>query len=138
MTVLITRPEDVAHYVDPDKPLIFASRTTRGADNGFITVVPYRHEVYPDSAGLVTTPDLHPGPATVSIGGKSYDIEVPISNDDVPLWPLIDAGLPTPPESSAMMFVRNGGGVRRTQVLTLAAYSSIPTPDPETVYFIIE
>ena len=138
MTVLITRPEDVAHYVDPDKPLIFASRNIRGADNGFITVVPWRHDVYPDANGLVQTPDLHPGAATVSISGKKYDIVIPDSEEDVPLWPLIDAGMPPPPDPSATMFIRNAGGARRIQIVTQAEYNSIPVPDPETLYGFIE
>jgi hypothetical protein len=87
------------------------------------------------SSGVLTTPDLDPGPALVRIGATVYSIEIPDSDTSVRLWPLIQAGLPVPPSAEADA-VRNGGGVARAQTITQAAYNALVTPDPATLYVI--
>lgn len=87
--------------------------------------------------GVLTTPDLDPGLASVIVGGKSYSITIPDSDTPIRLWPLIEAGLPIPPSEEASA-VRNGGGVARVQVITEAAYAALTTPDPETAYYLYE
>lgn len=87
--------------------------------------------------GVLTTPDLDPGPAVVNVGQRHYEIEIPDSATPVRLWPLIHAGLPIPAAEEASA-VRNGGGVARIQRITESAYLELLTPDPETLYVVIE
>ena len=71
-------------------------------------------------SGVLTSPDLVAGPALVQIGsvGPIYEIQIPESANPVPLWPLIDAGMPQPP-AGAPGFVRNGGGVEAADLADL-------------------
>ncbi|WP_280317314.1 phage upper tail fiber protein [Nocardia wallacei] len=87
--------------------------------------------------GVLTTPDLDPGPALVSVGHRRFQIEIPDSGTPVRLWPLIHAGLPIPPAEEASA-VRNAGGVARIQRITESAYLALTTPDPETLYVVVE
>ena len=86
--------------------------------------------------GVLTSPDLVAGPALVQIGsvGPTYEIQIPESAEPVRLWPLIDAGMPQPP-AGAPGFVRNGGGMARTEVLAMPDYPMHPK-DPATMYFL--
>ncbi|RBO87011.1 phage upper tail fiber protein [Nocardia puris] len=83
--------------------------------------------------GVLTTPDLDPGPAVVRVGAHEYRITIPDSETPVRLWPRIQEGLPVPPEQEAAA-VRNGGGISRIQALTQTEYDAIPSPDSETLY----
>ena len=89
------------------------------------------------SGGVLTTPDLDPGPTIVTVGPRRYHVTVPDSPDPIRLWPLIQAGLPIPPEQEARA-IRNGGGLAIGKVSELDDYLAIPTPDPETLYFVPE
>lgn len=135
MTVI---SEPIAHIggADDRTAFEFSSPILRENDagTGTITRAPV-HLVAIE--GVLTTPGLDPGPCTVRIGQTAYQIEIPDSPTPVRLWPLIEAGLPVPAEEEAAA-VRNGGGVARIQRLTQTEYAAIVTPDPETLYVVIE
>lgn len=105
------------------------------ADN--FVVVPVRVECAL-VGGVLTTPNLAAGPAIVELGlsGPTYKIEIPAVAGPVKLWPLIDAGMPTPVNAAG--FVRNAGGIARVARTTTGDYAAMPTPDPETLYIEFE
>lgn len=90
--------------------------------------------------GAFTTPNLDPGPYTCEIRWgaaqpyEQFPIEVPAESGTFRLWPLIDAGLPTPPPG-APGFVRNAGGIDRMEPVELADYSTHPKV-PATLYIL--
>lgn len=133
MTV-ISEPVDNIAGADSRTTFEFATLLLReSADGtGTVTTAPYFVQA---TDGMLTTPDLDPGPAQVRIGQRVYRIEVPDSPDPIRLWPLIEAGLPVAPVEEAAA-VRNGGGARRLEVDELADYEAIAVPDPETLFFI--
>lgn len=135
MTIISEPVENIAG-ADNSTRFEFASVILRDSDDstGLVTVRP---EFVTAADGVLTTPDLDPGPATVRIGQQLYRIEIPDSPTPIRLWPLIEAGLPVPPEEEATA-VRNAGGVRRIQVADLIDYMEMPTPDPETLYVVPE
>lgn len=135
MTV-ITEPIENIAGADNNTRFEFSSTILRESDDGtsLITVNP----VFLTAAdGVLTTPDMDPGPAQVRIGQRLYLIDIPDTATPVRLWPLIEAGLPVPPVEEATA-VRNGGGVARIQRLSEEAYSALETPDPETLYVVVE
>ncbi|WP_280371195.1 hypothetical protein [Nocardia wallacei] len=138
MTVITARITDIAGAADARK-VVFYTIVPRENSDGTAIVGTKRHEYIPDDTGSITTGELDPGPAKVQIGvgTAGYAIEIPDSGTPVPLWPLIQAGLPIPPIEEATA-VRNGGGVRRIQRITEAAYLELPIKDPETLYVVVE
>lgn len=86
--------------------------------------------------GVLTSPNLVPGPAVVQVGNETYDIEIPDSAAPVQLWPLIDAGMPPPVNVPG--FVRNAGGIARITRVTRDEYAALTNPDPETLYIVFE
>lgn len=135
MTV-ISEPVENIGGADDKTVFTFASVILRESDDGTGLITTTSTHVRA-TEGVLTTPDLDPGPAMVRIGAKPYRITIPDSPDPIRLWPLIEAGLPIPPTEEAAA-VRNGGGVARIQVTELADYHAIPTPDPETLYVVPE
>lgn len=133
MTVISDTVENVGGQPYPQS-IVFSVETIRDTVAGDAIVSTRRYSV-PLTNGAFTTADMDPGPAKVMIGNRPYDITIPDEPTPVRLWPLIDAGMPA--TDSGLMFVRNGGGVSRTQKLTAAAYAAIPTPDPETFYIVV-
>lgn len=135
MTV-ISEPISSIAGADDLTVFVFRSLRNRQSDDGtgFVTT---RIETMQASGGVLTTPDMDPGPAAVKIGATEYKITIPDSDDPIRLWPLVEAGLPVPPAEEATA-VRNGGGVRRIAVAELDDYLAMPTPDPETVYIVPE
>lgn len=89
--------------------------------------------------GVLTTPSLDPGWARVRVGQRIYYVQIPDWPDASPiqLSPLLDVATPIPP-AHAIDAVRNGGGVARIQRITEAAYAALTTPDPETLYVVVE
>jgi hypothetical protein len=135
MTVISELIENIAG-ADNNTGFEFASTILRESDDGtgMITI----HPVFlTATAGVLTTPDIDPGPARVRIGQRLYAIEVPDSETPVRLWPLIEAGLPIPPSEEAAA-VRNGGGVALIKRISESDYSALVTPDPETLYVVVE
>ncbi|MEA1796976.1 hypothetical protein [Rhodococcus qingshengii] len=133
MTVLTGQIRDVAEFDDQS---VFAFRIPeiRGDGNEVVTTRTYFVQAV---NGVLTTPDLSPGPATLTVRAKEYQILIPESGSPLPIWPLIDAGMP-PPEPGALGFVRDGGGVTRIQALTQNEYAVLDNPDPATLFIITD
>lgn len=131
MTVLFDDLTNIAGASEL-RPIYFYVPKIRENDNSDGIITKTKTEVRAVD-GAFTTPDLDAGPAKVVIGSDVYDILIPESSAPVRLWPLIDAGIPTPREP-APGFVRDGGGIARVQAVTAAEYASM-THDPATLYF---
>ncbi len=135
MTIISEPLQDPAGRPETE-PLAFYIETIRQNVSGTGTVSVKRVDVTP-VAGVLTTPNLDPGPAEVQWRGSRYKITIPNSPAPVRLWPLIDAGM-APPGINAPGFVRNAGGAARIEVMTLAEYAAIAPGDPETVYITLD
>lgn len=135
MTVISEPVDDIAG-ADSTTQFEFRSAVLRESDDGTSTVTTRPLFITPTS-GVLTTPSMDPGPAFVRIGQRTYAIEIPDSGTPVRLWPLIEAGLPIPAAEEATA-VRNGGGIARAQRITTSAYAALVTPDPETLYAVVE
>ena len=90
-------------------------------------------------SGVLTTPDLLPGPCLLTIQGDpiEYRIVIPDSSESVLLWPLIEAATPPNPSEWATGHVADGGGVTRIQAVALTAYPGMQK-DPATLYAIFD
>lgn len=91
------------------------------------------------ATGAFTTPNLEPGRWRVRIVWSAletpaeYEITIPSSTSTIRLWPLVDAAAP-PPAATIPGFVRNAGGINRTQFISTTAYAALTAPDPTTLY----
>lgn len=132
MTVLTGQIRDVAEF-DDQSVFAFQIPEIRGDGNEVVTTRTYFVQAV---NGVLTTPDLSPGPATLTVRAKEYQIVIPESGSPLPIWPLIDAGMPPPVGQPG--FVRNAGGIARIQRTTVANYAAIPSKDPETLYITFE
>lgn len=134
MTVISEPIANIAG-ADNDTQFVFSSPVVRETDDGtgLVTIAPTF--LYP-VGGVLTTPDLDPGPATVRIGQTAFNIEIPDSGTPVRLWPLVEAGMPVAPAQEATAVI-NGGGIARVQKITESAYAALVTPDPETEYSVV-
>lgn len=132
MTVLTGQIRDVAEF-DDQSVFAFQIPEIRGDGNEVVTTRTYFVQAV---NGVLTTPDLSPGPATLTVRAKEYQILIPESGSPLPIWPLIDAGMPPPLGQPG--FVRNAGGIARIQRTTVANYAAIPSKDPETLYITFE
>lgn len=135
MTVISEPVADIGG-ADNNTVFTFSVPLLRESDTG-LGLVTTRTLSVTAKAGILTTPDLDVGPAKVMVGLRAYGIEIPDSPTPIRLWPLIQAGLPIPPEQEVDA-VRNLGGIRGEKTLELDDYLAIPTPDPETLYFVPE
>ncbi|MDG3012445.1 hypothetical protein G4X40_20095 [Rhodococcus sp. D2-41] len=135
MTIISERIADLAG-VPETGTVTFWTTVLRENDTHTGTVTTRRHS-FLVVAGLLTTTDLDPGPARVQIGPHAYDVVIPESTAPIRLWPLIDAALPAalPPGTG---WIRDGGGIARGQALTSTEYAAITTPDPDSLYFIVD
>ncbi|NEW40766.1 hypothetical protein GV794_01840 [Nocardia cyriacigeorgica] len=133
MTV-ISEPISNIAGADNGTSFMFVSPVIRESDDGtgLITTHP---TVVTAVNGVLTTPDLDPGPATVRIGARGYSITIPDSPTPIRLWPLIEAGLPVPPAEEAAA-VKNGGGIARAQRVTQSWFAA-NSHDPDTLYLVI-
>jgi hypothetical protein len=137
VTVISDQIENIAG-ADNATTFTFYSPVVRDSDDGtaLITTLTTAHLIA--TAGVLTTPDLDPGPATVRIGLHAFEIEIPDSPTPVRLWPLVEAGLPVSADQVSSAVI-NGGGARRIQVMTAAEYAAlvaITTPDPGSIFFV--
>lgn len=137
MTVLTATVRDIAG-IDDATTFTFYVPSVRQDDAGtagLVTPPRYRANAVD---GVLTTPDMEPGPAVLRISGdpNEYRIVIPASATPLELWPLIDAGMPPPVGEPG--FVRNAGGIARMQRITESAYAALATPDPETLYITFE
>lgn len=135
MTVISEPIQNIAGLGERQK-VRFTVPVVRESSDSNALVTTRVHEVAPVN-GVLTTPDLDPGPARVWIGADEYDITVPDSSTPVRLWPLIDAALDAP-APTATGFVKDAGNVARIQALTQAQYNAMTTPDPGTLYIITD
>ncbi|MBF6133523.1 hypothetical protein IU501_10980 [Nocardia otitidiscaviarum] len=133
MTV-ISEPVGTIAGADNSTQFEFWSPVLRESADGTGTITARPHFLTPVD-GVLTTPDLDPGPASVRIGQRVYRIEIPDDPAPVRLWPLIEAGLPVAPaeESTA---VRNFGGVPGLRRVTQSWYAANPH-DPDTLYVVV-
>ena len=92
MTVISENVKDIAGLADNTKVVFYTNMPRENAaGDGIIT--PRRVTVTPN-AGVLTTPQLDPGPAKVFYGTSSFDIVIPTSGTPVRLWPLIEQYVP--------------------------------------------
>ena len=136
MTV-ISEPISSIAGADNDTDFRFSSPVLRSSSSGtgMVTTAPVLVNAV---AGVLTTPNFDPGPATVRVGQRIYNITIPNSGTPVRLTPLIEAGLPIAPAEEASAVV-NGGGFARGQVMTADAYAALTsttTPDPGSVFLV--
>lgn len=131
MAVIADSILDIGHQ-RAVRTITFAAKRIRLDDDGAGVIIPYAHTVEVLPNGSFVSPDLDPGPAVVTIGSESYDINVPDGGGTVALWPLIDAQLPTPPTGD--QWVRNAGGVDRVLWMPEAEYQALPERDRNTTY----
>ena len=134
---IISEPIESIAGADNNTQFEFSSPTVRESDDG-TSLITRRPVWLVAEDGVLTTPDLDPGPATVTIGQRSFNITIPDSGTPVRLWPLVEAGLPVPPEQEATAVI-NGGGFVRGEVMTAAEYSALTsstTPDPGSMFFV--
>lgn len=91
------------------------------------------------TGGVLTTPDLAPGPARLTIQGdpRTYHITIPDSEESILLWPLIQAATPPDPGEWTTGFVVNHGGISGMKAVPLADYPTMPK-DPATFYALFE
>ncbi|MDV6274109.1 hypothetical protein R3Q06_11415 [Rhodococcus erythropolis] len=132
MTVLTGLIRDVAEF-DNQSVFAFHVPELRGSGDEVVTTRTYFVQAVD---GELTTPDLSPGPATLTVRAKEYQIVIPESDTPLPIWPLIDAGMPPPVGLPG--FVRNAGGIARIQRITIDDYAALPSKDPETLYITFE
>jgi hypothetical protein len=135
MTVISENVHSIAG-VDNTTVLTFRSPSVRDSDDDTALITPWMIQLTA-VGGVLTTPDLEPGPAIVGIGISEYAIQIPESATPIRLWPLIEAALPVSPAEQAHAVI-DAGGVRRIQLITESAYLALTTPDPETLYVVLE
>lgn len=136
MTVISDHIANIAG-ADDSTAFVFSSPNIRDSSDSTALVTTLVTAQMTADGGVLTTPDLDPGACTVRVGLQSYGITIPDSGTPIRLWPLIEAGMPIPPAQEATA-VRNGGGVARAQRITESAYLALTTPDPETLYVVVE
>lgn len=136
MTVLTATVRDIAGADDRTRFLFFVP-IVRG--DGGTEVVTTRRYSASAVGGVLTTPDMEPGPAVLKLSGSAteYHITIPDSETPVQLWPLIEAA--TPPDNTAWTtgFVHNADGVARVQAVPQTEYGAM-VKDPATLYFLYE
>jgi|SRR5699024_7527751 len=102
-------------------------------------IVTDRWHDFPFVDGDIALRDLDPGPAEVLIRTwgfrRSWRIEVPDTDGEITLWPLIDAGTAPPQPNSGFIRSRT---LTHEEVMTQDQYAALPSPDPHTKYVITE
>ncbi len=137
MTILAGFVRDIGAF-DDHTVFTFSVPVIRDVGSG-AGVVTTREVDCRAESGVLTTPDLAPGPCELVIQGdpRVYRITIPDSADPVLLWPLVQAATPPEPGEWATGFVANGGGVARVQAVPLADYPAMEK-DPATLYALFE
>lgn len=137
MTVIVEHVEYLGG-VDDSTVFSFSSPMVRDSDDD-TALITKRAMSYTASNGVLTTDDLDPGPATVTVGvSSSFQIAIPDSPTPIRLWPLIQAGLPVPPAQMATAVI-NGGGAAMIRVMTADEYAALvssTTPDPGSIFYV--
>ncbi|KQU33582.1 hypothetical protein [Rhodococcus sp. Leaf233] len=132
MTILSSTVGNVANQSVDKSVWIKAARLRQGTVTGSV-VVPERIEVKP-VAGVLTTPELQPGPAVVTWGIDTYYVTIPASGT-VSWWSVLALAVGVPPgtseesiaEALAVYLDANpieGGGLTVDQIATAATTST--------------
>ena len=95
MTVFVEPLGDIAGLAD-GREVVFEIGVVRENHAGTGMVTPRRVSVHP-VGGVLTTPDLDPGPARVCIAFEWFDIVIPDESGSQRLWPLIEDAVPYEP-----------------------------------------
>ncbi|WP_280389328.1 hypothetical protein [Nocardia wallacei] len=137
MTVITGKITDLAGVGETDTVVFRATRLR--VEPGLGDIISDRRRAYmPDEDGVITTDDLKPGFAIVRIGSDEVVIDIPDSTAPVQLGPLVDAGLPIPPEEEPRAVI--GVGIRRLERITesdFAVLLAAGTADPDTEYSLV-
>lgn len=138
MTILTGFVRDIGN-LDELTTFKFAVPVIRDVGDGAGVVTTRKILCQADASGVLTTPDLDPGPAILTIQGdpQQYHITVPDSDDPVLLWPLIQAATPPEPGAWTTGFIADGGGITRAKAVPIDDYPDIPK-DPATLYIIFD
>lgn len=95
MTVFVEPLGDIAGLAD-GREVVFEVGVVRENHAGTGMVTPRRVSVRP-AGGVLTTPELDPGPARVCIAFEWFDIVIPNESGQQRLWPLIKDSVPYEP-----------------------------------------
>lgn len=132
MTILFEPIANIAGEIGVDTVKFGIPRVRLSFDGtAMIVKTPYRAPV---TNGVMTTKDLDPGTAEVTIGHETRTIDIPDSGIPLRLQPLWDAAEPQPENPDG--FVRNAGGFDRVQVMTMSQFTSQESPDPNTTFIL--
>ena len=93
--------------VSTTKPVQFDVTAPRESGAGLGMVVPKTKTVQPVN-GVITTPDLNPGPAVVWLDNHRFEIEIGAAGITQRLRDLILAGLATPPSGPSWQSIVTG------------------------------
>lgn len=133
MTVI---SESISSIAGADSQTVFGFRSIRDRrsfDNtGMVTELLTTMQAV---GGVLTTPPLDPGPTIVTVGSRTYQIDVPDSDTPVRLMPLIEQGLPVAPSGSARAVIALGT-VTALEDVTETWWASQPHV-PGTVYILL-
>lgn len=95
MTVFVEPLGDIAGLAD-GREVVFEIGVVRENHAGTGMVTPRRVPVLP-VGGVLTTPELDPGPARVCIAFEWFDIVIPNESEPQRLWPVIKDSVPYEP-----------------------------------------
>lgn len=119
MTVISEPLTDPAGRPETEPLAFFVERIRQNASGSGIVSV-QRVDVTPVN-GILTTPNLDPGPMEVQWRGNRYKFELPNSENSVKLWPLIEFSVPsTPPVVSLVKQYRDEAKAARDVAVAAA------------------
>lgn len=119
MTVISEPLTDPAGRPETEPLAFFVERIRQNASGSGIVSV-QRVDVTPVN-GILTTPNLDPGPMEVQWRGNRYKFELPNSESSVKLWPLIEFSVPsTPPVVSLVKQYRDEAKAARDVAVAAA------------------
>ncbi|MDV8006732.1 hypothetical protein [Rhodococcus sp. IEGM 1318] len=119
MTVISEPLTDPAGRPETEPLAFFVERIRQNASGSGIVSV-QRVDVTPVN-GILTTPNLDPGPMEVQWRGNRYKFELPNSENSVELWPLIEFSVPsTPPVVSLVKQYRDEAKAARDVAVAAA------------------
>lgn len=123
MTV-ISEPVSTIAGADNNTTFEFSSPYVRAAGDDLVTMRPVQLAAVD---GVLTTPDLQPGPAVVRVGQRVYQVNIPDEDDPIRLTDLIAEYEPLPPAvvSQAWLAAQEAGEARDQAVAAAQGISDI-------------